>query len=440
VDLYRLHPNQMRVQSEAARFNVVVCGRRWGKTILGIDLACDTGLDGGRAGWFAPEYKLLLEAWREMKDILGPVTRSCSDQEKRIELVTGGVIECWAFDRNANAGRSRKYHRVVIDEAAHCANLETSWSRAIRPTLTDYKGDAWFLSSPNGENYFHTLFKRDGRPGWRSWRMTSYDNPKLDPKEIDGARFDLGDLFFRQEYLAEFLTDSHDALLDRWWVERMADPGIVETCERLRQQGQGGRRIMAADLALGTGRDRTVILVRDRLGILDYHESSFTGIPAAAQVIAEKAREWAIDSEAIVYDAGGPGRDLPRYLEQHRIEATPYHGASTGGPRFKNRRGRVAWRLRQRLDPERPVELPPDPIDDGNPWVAPPQPAETKTQHPFACPAKWLNQNAREELIGLRYAMDGAKVVLENKDDFMARIGRSPDFADAALMLFSVED
>ena len=47
-----LHPGQTKVLEEAGRFNVLECGRRFGKTHLGIQLAIDRAIDGGEVGWF----------------------------------------------------------------------------------------------------------------------------------------------------------------------------------------------------------------------------------------------------------------------------------------------------------------------------------------------------------------------------------------------------
>jgi hypothetical protein len=433
--------NQARVLETAARYNVVNCGRRFGKSVLGIDLVIETALSAGRAGWFAPEYKLLSEAWRDIKSLCHDVIRHANDQERRIELITGGVIEAWSFDRNPNAGRSRKYHRVVIDEAAHADNLETVWTKAVRPTLTDYKGDAWFLSSPNGENYFHQLWKRgeSGEPGWRSWTFTSYDNPYLDPTEIDAARSDLPDWIFDQEFLAKFHAEAEDVLLPPTWVDRCADPGIVETCERLRRAGKAGTRRMAVDLGYGTGADRTVLVVGDDLGILHLESSNSLGVPETAARMSALSREWGIHGERITYDANGPGRDLPRYLEQHRLEAQPYHGSGKGGQKHANRRSRSAWKLRQRLDPARPERLTVAEKPE-SPWKPAPQQKTPEPQPPFAIPAHFLSAKAREELKGLRYHMDGPKIALELKEDLVKRLGRSPDIADALIMLMSIGD
>ena len=44
------------------------------------------------------------------------------------------------------------------------AKLKSSWEESIRPTLTDMEGDAWFLSTPKGLNYFYDLFQRGQTP------------------------------------------------------------------------------------------------------------------------------------------------------------------------------------------------------------------------------------------------------------------------------------
>lgn len=202
IHLDRPHAGQQRVIDEAARFNVLECGRRFGKTTLGRDRLIETALRGFPAAWFAPTYKLLSEVWRDVCVSLGPLRPNVSQQEKRLSLITGGVIECWSLDQ-PDAGRGRKYKRVVIDEAGIVRNLEDAWQQAIRPTLADYKGDAWFLGTPKGRNYFHRLFakgeRRDG--GWRSWRLPTTTNPNIDPAEIEAARQDMPESAFNQEFL-----------------------------------------------------------------------------------------------------------------------------------------------------------------------------------------------------------------------------------------------
>lgn len=208
MTLPKRHPNQQRVVNEAVRFNVLVNGRRWGKTMLGEDRAVHPMLEGQPVGWFSPTYKLLKPAWRELKKMLAPVTLDKSEQEHRIEILTGGVLEMWTME-DVDAGRGRKYRRVIVDEAAVAKDLETSWENAIRQTLTDLAGDAWFMSTPKPRNFYRTLFDRGNNrekwPAWRSWQMPTSTNPYIPPWEIEAARQELTDRAFRQEYLAEFL-------------------------------------------------------------------------------------------------------------------------------------------------------------------------------------------------------------------------------------------
>jgi len=148
------------------------------------------------------------DTWRVVRSTLALVTRDKSEQEKRLELIGGGVIEFWSLD-SADAARGRKYAVVVIDEAAMILTLEEAWQRAIRAMLTDLQGSAWFLSTPKGMNYFKRLFDRGQdaeRPDWASWQMPTSANPYIPPWEIESARLDLTESAFNQEYLALFVN------------------------------------------------------------------------------------------------------------------------------------------------------------------------------------------------------------------------------------------
>jgi hypothetical protein len=200
----------LKVLEEKRRFNVLDCGRRWGKTVLGIDLAAEVALSGYPVGWFAPTYKLLSEAWRDLLKVLRPYVIRANATDHRVELVTGGVVEMWSLD-SEDGGRSRKYARVIIDEAAMVPQLLVAWNDAIRPTLTDLRGDAWFMSTPKGRNDFWQLYQRGLDPfqtEWACWQMPTSTNPFIPPGEVEAARLDSPEDTFRKEYLAEFLEDS----------------------------------------------------------------------------------------------------------------------------------------------------------------------------------------------------------------------------------------
>ena len=201
VVLHRLHPGQQAIVAHPARFKVVMCGRRFGKTAMGIRLACDTAIAGKKVGWFSPTHKYALEVWRELLSRLGPIIAVKSEQDKRIELVSGGVIEIWTFDTDDPA-RGRKYHRVIVDEAGLVSELERVWQAAIRLTLVDYSGDALFLGTPKGRQHgFVVLFAKGqgGHPDWHSFRTSTLDNPYIPASEIEEARRDMPPAIFAQE-------------------------------------------------------------------------------------------------------------------------------------------------------------------------------------------------------------------------------------------------
>ena len=61
-----------------------------------------------------------------------------------------------------NAGRSRKYHRVIIDEGAFTKpkQMIDTWERSIMPTLLDYNGRALVMSNTSGidpDNFLYAI-------------------------------------------------------------------------------------------------------------------------------------------------------------------------------------------------------------------------------------------------------------------------------------------
>lgn len=278
--------------------------------------------------------------------------------------------------------------------------------------------------------------------------IPSTDSPDIDLERshrgladkgfLDEAERDYGrdSLWWTTHVLAQFPDVNVQVLLQDWWVDRLTttvrDP-----------EAKAGRIRLGCDLGEGTGRDSTTIVVRDDLGIHHAEDSDRMGIPQAAHRIAQLAKEFVIEPADIVYDAGGRGKDLAKYLEMHGITgATPYHGSGSGGEKFLNRRAKTAWKLRQRLDPERPIFIDPEyreppKISELYLMQPPAQPRRTTPQPAFTLPPSrpWWPRLA-SELKAIKYEMKGPKIALENKEELTARLGRSPDMADAFIMTF----
>lgn len=219
-----------------------------------MDQLIHLALEAKPVAWFSPTYKLLADPWRELRATLAPITRDKNEQEKRLELINGGVIELWSLD-SVDSGRGRKYALVVVDEAAMIPALEEAWQRSIRPTLTDLQGKALFLSTPKGMNYFKTLFDRGQDPAredWASWQMPTSANPFLDPVEIEAARRDMGEAAFNQEYLAQFVN---------WEGSVFRCVGPAATAVPLTRPEAGHEYVVGCDW--GRSQDYTVFVVLD---------------------------------------------------------------------------------------------------------------------------------------------------------------------------------
>ena len=299
--LPRPHEAQKVILREAKRYNVLACGRRFGKTTLGGNLLSDPVLkDALPCAWFAPTYRLLEEAYNDHKRIYQPVIRRAVQKPApRIELITGAAIDYWTLDDPSTVARGRKYKRVIIDEAAMARHLEQAWTEAIRPTLTDYKGDAFFLSTPKGSNYFKTLYGMAGQDDdWMAWQMPTTANPWIDATEVDKAGESLPSIAFRQEYLAEFV-DAAGARIKREWLRYGDCPEGLPT-------------YIGVDLAISTkseadytgvavvsrGEDGT-IYVRD----INRTRADFASVLRFIEAMADKWKPSMIGIEQVQYQA-----------------------------------------------------------------------------------------------------------------------------------------
>lgn len=208
IQLPKPHPVQQKLLQEARRYNVVALGRRAGKSTLAQHVLVMRALQTREpVGYFAPTYKLLAEFWREARNVLHVVTVIKSEQDHRVEMLGGGVLECWSLD-DPNPARGRKYGLIVVDEAAMVRDLLEIWQLALRPTLTDLSGSAWFMSTPRGLNDFWSLYQQGQdplQPEWASWQMPTSVNPFIRPEELEAARHELPERAWAQEYRAEFL-------------------------------------------------------------------------------------------------------------------------------------------------------------------------------------------------------------------------------------------
>lgn len=106
IEIYLPKPHEGQIAAWTAaieeRFHAVCCGRRWGKTVMLVNIATSfatrkfaiptTGqLIAGRVGIFTAQYRQYQEIWDEISAVLQPLILSQSKNEKRIILRNGGA-------------------------------------------------------------------------------------------------------------------------------------------------------------------------------------------------------------------------------------------------------------------------------------------------------------------------------------------------------------
>jgi hypothetical protein len=307
IVLPTFHHGQVRVFNERARFNAVCCGRRWGKTKKLITLVGDTGTKGRNAGIFTPESAQWKEPYDDLREILLPITRQADANRGKIRLTTrgpaktGGKLDFWHTNDNQLAGRGREYHRVVGDETAFAKKgMADIWRKSIRPTLLTTQGDAWFFSTPFGDdpdNFFWQICN-DPALGFKFHHAPTSDSPFCPPEELELIRRSEHPLVFKQEYLAEFVSWRDAAFFKLDWL--MGDDGLpVEPptkCDAV-------FAVMDCAVKSGTANDGTGVLYcaytdidhEPRLWLLDYELESIDAarLETMAPRILAKGEEWA---------------------------------------------------------------------------------------------------------------------------------------------------
>jgi terminase large subunit-like protein len=209
---------KLRWTMRHARFVVARCGRRWGKNVVGESVATDDATKGLTVGWFAPENRRAAESYNVINELLDPIKKNSSKTDHVIRTITGGQVDFWSLE-DENAGRGRKYHRAIFDEAAFTkpkTTLET-WQRSVKPTLLDYRGRALIMSNTNGidpDNFLYAICQ-DPTHGFVQFHAPTRSNPFLPKEEVEALQRDNLPLVYQQEYLAEFVDWSGAAFFSR---------------------------------------------------------------------------------------------------------------------------------------------------------------------------------------------------------------------------------
>ena len=206
---FKLHPGQRDVHRSRARFRVVACGRQWGKTRYACAWALQKAVSGKAGWWVAPDSNVADIGWETLRKLASQVPgASIQDSYPRtVRFPSGGWLQVKGAHLPGKL-RGRTLDFLVVDEAAFIADGDR-WHSELRPTLAIRGGEALFVSTFNGENWFYDLYERGQdpeQPEWESWRKPSTENPYFPLEELEQARRTTPEAEFEQEYMANPLV------------------------------------------------------------------------------------------------------------------------------------------------------------------------------------------------------------------------------------------
>ena len=226
-----LLPWQQEVFNDPTRFKVVAAGRRTGKSRLAAWLLIVNALqtDKGQVFYVAPTQGQARDImWQTLLELGHPVITGSHINNLQIRLVNGATISLKGADRpETMRGVSLKF--LVMDEYADMK--PDVWEQILRPALADQKGHALFIGTPMERNHFYELYKyaelNDEDVTYKAWHFTSYDNPLLDPEEINIAKKSMSSYAFRQEFMASFEAMGSEMFKEDWikFSEEFDKPG-----------------------------------------------------------------------------------------------------------------------------------------------------------------------------------------------------------------------
>ena len=312
---YAPHEKQLEFHNSKARFRVLSCGRRWGKTLSGANelLMCIIDAGPNAVGFaVAPTFWHTQKQWKEFKKYCPPqfITR-VSRLDHKIELI--GNREIWFRSAdNPDSLRSEGLDVLWMDEGGQIK--EQAWTEALRPALMDKKGRAFFTGTPKGRNWYFQLWTRgqdNQDPEYESWAFPSSANPYIDPQEIQDAFKGMPELAYRQEILAEFLDDVGS-------VFRGVDRCISGS---LRQPIRAkGYCVMGVDLAKHY--DFTVMCVLDKTGhLVAFDRFSQLDWVFQQKKIVNLAQQY---SASTLIDSTGVGDPIYDSLSRQKIRVEGY--------------------------------------------------------------------------------------------------------------------
>ena len=205
----RLHPAQWEGFRRRSRVKYYLCGRRWGKTVVGACEVVRHLLETPRARvlYLAAHHDQLDEGLgylrmlcEQLSERLGVpfVDRSGSTRAPKVMFGDGTVYPS-VFLREGKL-RGRGYTMGLIDEAELME--QGVFEYAIQPSLGERRGELVLMSTPRGRSW---LYEYVEKAGGLIMNYPTWTNPMFPRDELEKAWRTWNRSAFRQEYGAELV-------------------------------------------------------------------------------------------------------------------------------------------------------------------------------------------------------------------------------------------
>lgn len=216
----RYHEGQNAYMTSHARFNVLPCGRRSGKTerakrkLIIRALQAIKAIQDGTWPWHnarffaaAPTFAQAKRIyWADLKALIPPHLLAGKPKESDLIIPLKGDVEIHVLGMDKpERFEGSPWNGGILDEYANMR--PEAWAANIRPGLSDRKGWCDLIGVPEGRNHYYEIYKQALADSTGEWAVFSWPSSDIvDPAEIESARRMLDELTFRQEYEASFVS------------------------------------------------------------------------------------------------------------------------------------------------------------------------------------------------------------------------------------------
>jgi phage terminase large subunit len=330
----RKHQQFLHQKMKEYRWSVLVCHRRFGKTVMMICHLIMAALQNKnknpRFAYISPTFKQSKSiAWDYIKQFTYKIPGvKYNETELRVDFPNGARITLLGSE-NCDGLRGIYLDGCVIDEYANVN--DRLFPEIIRPALSDRKGFCVFIGTPQGmNNNFYEMYQhaQQNTNDWFYFKAKASKTKIVDPEELQKAEEIMGENKFKQEFECEWTANIEGAIYGKQIAE-------MENKRQISRVPYDPSLPVFTAWDLGVS-DHTAIIFFQQLGrsvnIIDYIEERGQGLPFFVQLVKEK--------DYIYQDHYAP----------HDIEVTDFSNGKT--------RREVAYQLgiRFKVVPKIPVE------------------------------------------------------------------------------------